>query len=487
MQLVPALPLPVSTPSTAGQLPADPAAVAVPASGKDGSAFAQLFPGLSPGEGPAPAPAGKTPAVNRLAGEAATSLFAGWFAALTPATPPPVSVTESGSGSLTVTTPGVATGVLTKGAAGLNAAPTPAADPLPGDATRAISVSPSFKGGPRSAPPAPAPAATSRPDATQPSESSVKGLSAALPPGQSPALPPAGTVKASSVTTDMAAAASETVASVGTLDATVEATPAVKPAGRAKISASVRGEKIASPESKADGTVNSAIKSADKKVLNANGKDVAGPNQSLGTDVAKTAFTMSNAAPSDRQSGAVQAPALVPAATVPLDRIMREAPAATGDTASIAHQAVEAAITAADRQVSGEPRAVNLQFSVGNADLNVRVEMRDGALHATFRTDSADLRDALAHEWQSVNSSQVERPFRLADPVFAPANPAGLAAAGDNAPQQQRHGGDRTGSPYVPARGSAPDPTASEPALQAVSIGPDSAPLSTSLHLHTFA
>ena len=198
---------------------------------------------------------------------------------------------------------------------------------------------------------------------------------------------------------------------------------------------------------------------------------------------------MSNPAPAERQTGAIQAPALTSAATAQLDRFTREAPApaATSDTASVAHQAVEAAITAADRQVTGEPRAVNLQFSVGNADLNVRVEMRDGALHATFRTDSADLRDALAHEWQSVNSSQVERPFRLADPVFAPANPAGLAAAGDNAPQQQRHGGDRTGSPYVPARGSAPDPTASEPALQAVSIGPDSAPLSTSLHLHTFA
>ena len=197
---------------------------------------------------------------------------------------------------------------------------------------------------------------------------------------------------------------------------------------------------------------------------------------------------MSNPAPAERQTGAIQAPALTSAATAQLDRFTREAPApaATSDTASVAHQAVEAAITAADRQVTGEPRAVNLQFSVGNADLNVRVEMRDGALHATFRTDSADLRDALAHEWQSVNSSQVERPFRLADPVFAPANPAALASAGDNAPQQ-RQGGDRTASSYAPVRGFASDSSGSEPALETLTAGPDSAPRSTSLHLHTFA
>ena len=462
MQLVPALPLPVSTPSAAGPTPADPTTATVP-------------------------PAGKAPAVNRLAGEAAMSLFAGWFAALAPAAPTPVSVAEPGSVSATGASAGEATGTVTKGAVGLLATPTLAGDLTSGDTAPSFSAPLSFKGGPRSA--VTHPTAPLAPDPTPPSETSVKGLPASLPPSQAPAaLPQAGTAKESPATATMTAAASGSVASDETLDATVETAPAVKPAGRAKFSAPARGEKIASSEVKADAATNFATRPADKKVLIANGKDVTGPNQSLGTDAAKTAFTMSNPAPAERQTGAIQAPALTSAATAQLDRFTREAPApaATSDTASVAHQAVEAAITAADRQVTGEPRAVNLQFSVGNADLNVRVEMRDGALHATFRTDSADLRDALAHEWQSVNSSQVERPFRLADPVFAPANPAALASAGDNAPQQ-RQGGDRTASSYAPVRGFASDSSGSEPALETLTAGPDSAPRSTSLHLHTFA
>ena len=84
-----------------------------------------------------------------------------------------------------------------------------------------------------------------------------------------------------------------------------------------------------------------------------------------------------------------------------------------------AYHAVEAVLTAADRVSSGGRQSVNLRFSVGGVDLDVRVEMRADQVHATFRTDSPELRSALANEWHSVNAAgNGESSLRLAAPIF---------------------------------------------------------------------
>lgn len=89
------------------------------------------------------------------------------------------------------------------------------------------------------------------------------------------------------------------------------------------------------------------------------------------------------------------------------------------EAAVATQRAVEAVLTAADRVAASGNQAVNLQFSVGGADLTVRVELKDDAVHATFRTDSPELRNALAHEWQTVNGGDTgDRATRLASPVF---------------------------------------------------------------------
>jgi hypothetical protein len=147
---------------------------------------------------------------------------------------------------------------------------------------------------------------------------------------------------------------------------------------------------------------------------------------------------------------------------------------------------VEAAMSAADRLAGSEQRSVNLQFSVGNADLSVRVELRDGTMHATFRTDSAELRSALAHEWQSVNSNPGDRSVRLAEPVFTSSNPSHLASSGENA-SQQRPGQDRSGSSARAPGQFGPAATATDLPLEIDPRAAGSVPLSTSLHLHAFA
>jgi hypothetical protein len=88
-----------------------------------------------------------------------------------------------------------------------------------------------------------------------------------------------------------------------------------------------------------------------------------------------------------------------------------------------------------------------LQFSVGGTDLNVRVEMRADEVRATFRTDSPELRSALAHEWQAAgNPVAGERSFRLAPPVFTSnqSDASGsLSFAGGDASSRQRDSGSR--------------------------------------------
>lgn len=101
-----------------------------------------------------------------------------------------------------------------------------------------------------------------------------------------------------------------------------------------------------------------------------------------------------------------------------------------------AHRAVEAVLSATERFAAREQSSVTLRFSVGNNDLNVRVEMRAGEVHTTFRTDSPELRAALSAEWQS-STSGGDRGVRLAPPVFASSDQQGMSSSGEGASRQR--------------------------------------------------
>jgi hypothetical protein len=88
--------------------------------------------------------------------------------------------------------------------------------------------------------------------------------------------------------------------------------------------------------------------------------------------------------------------------------------------------------------------SVQLRLKFGGEDLSVRVELRDGAVHTDFRTDSPELREALAKEWQAVAASAPGHLQHFLDPVFSPASASASTDAGTQqhasyrqSPQQQ--------------------------------------------------
>ncbi len=116
-------------------------------------------------------------------------------------------------------------------------------------------------------------------------------------------------------------------------------------------------------------------------------------------------------------------------------------PAAPPSTAAHAAAAIEAAVAALDHARSAGRSSVELHLSFGDAtQLAVRVELRDGTVHTTFRTDSPELQHALAQEWRvsapSFVSSAQTHSVPVADPVFVRANPAAgsLNFSGDGQP-----------------------------------------------------
>lgn len=200
-----------------------------------------------------------------------------------------------------------------------------------------------------------------------------------------------------------------------------------------------QGEKIAEAGSLFERENDGRGRGSEKKILNALDKRVAEAGANLGTDVAKPAPVMSTTS-TFRLTAPDTSSVAVTGVAVAQDRLPATSESAAV-TASQAHRAVEAVMTAVDRVGSGEKQAVNLQFSFQDVSLAVRVELREGAVHTTFRTDSTELRSALAHEWQAASPQVSDRPIKLADPVFS-SNHGGsgseFSSAGDHARQQQQ-------------------------------------------------
>ena len=69
-----------------------------------------------------------------------------------------------------------------------------------------------------------------------------------------------------------------------------------------------------------------------------------------------------------------------------------------------------------------------------NNDPRTPPQLRDGAVHTDFRTDSPALRDALAKEWQAVAASSPGHLQHFLDPVFSPAS---VSSSTDAGTQQQ--------------------------------------------------
>lgn len=203
-------------------------------------------------------------------------------------------------------------------------------------------------------------------------------------------------------------------------------------------------EKIAAGFSQSEGGQGSAGKQDQRNSLPTDDKSVRMQAQRLGTNTAKSEPPMVASAQTTRSL--IAEPEAMPLSAVPLtfDAMVEEAAQAVEYSGS-ARKAVDAAMSLLDQSAKGTQRSVNLQFSVSGVDVAVRVEMRDDQVHTTFRTDSPEIRAALAQEWQTVVSTQsADRSQKLADPVFTSSANAG-ATSGDAGASQQREPSTRHG------------------------------------------
>ena len=182
-----------------------------------------------------------------------------------------------------------------------------------------------------------------------------------------------------------------------------------------------------------------------------------------------------------------QAAELAPIASVAVEKlpVLDASPGAPVPVKALreALAAVVTAVEALERKETFAPKSVDLQLRVGDESLALRVELRDGTVHTTFRAQSAELRSALAQEWQSVVPPAVGREIRMADPVFNAA-PAGQESAFGSPGQGASH---HRGQPAPEAAAfsfAREFSDSSEPAPGALATAP--APNSASL-LNTFA
>jgi len=182
----------------------------------------------------------------------------------------------------------------------------------------------------------------------------------------------------------------------------------------------LRGEKIAAELERTNAQADGLTHADKKDFLITDLKSVNSDSALVGTRVAKEMapmiFTLTNRAKTAAAELAVGAftPSL-PSTAAFTTLVDVPAPVAT---VSATLAAVALAIESLEQRASGAASRVDLQFQVGGDKLGVRVEWREGTLHTFFRTDSTELRAALAHEWQSALPPVVSRELNVAPPIF---------------------------------------------------------------------
>jgi len=226
--------------------------------------------------------------------------------------------------------------------------------------------------------------------------------------------------------------------------------------------------------------VNSSNGKEEKKSLSVDGKDLTSPSKSIGTSAANRENVM--------PYSAVNKSPAVEFSTTARDGIQANVAADAKTEATVATHAprlVQEIRQIADRISVVDRNSVEMRFDFSATDrLSVRVEYRDGIVHTTFRTDSAELRDAISHEWQGQAAAD-QRPYRMAEPVYSQttSNRQDFSSLGGDGSGRQR----AFEQPAVPASaGSARNmnfTTQSEaPTLASRVFRPE-----TSHHLHALA
>lgn len=112
-----------------------------------------------------------------------------------------------------------------------------------------------------------------------------------------------------------------------------------------------------------------------------------------------------------------------------------------GTVRSFAAASVRELLDAVERSREGTNTRFELKLQTrDNEEVSVRVQWREGVVHAQFVTRTPELRDALAREWQAVSPTLAEKGIRFAEPTFEQRDSGGSAQsqAGSSFGQQER-------------------------------------------------
>jgi hypothetical protein len=134
-------------------------------------------------------------------------------------------------------------------------------------------------------------------------------------------------------------------------------------------------------------------------------------------------------------------------------------------------------------RAQGTASAVRLNFNFNGDDLAVRVVVSNGVVHTQFRTDSPELREAIATQWQSAPTA-AGGALNFLKPSFSSSSSQGDPAPGPDGGASRRQESPETGEQGRGSTFARPGPGAApgKPSRTA-----DNEPAAPAGRLHAFA
>ncbi len=233
---------------------------------------------------------------------------------------------------------------------------------------------------------------------------------------------------------------------------------------------------------------------AERKILNAGYKSLVEESGVAGIAGAKRYRAMISDITSTAGSMTPSAEHAVAGAVSAVAQGLQVADVAATEAMAPVNRAFEAVQDAVENLKASRQNVVEVTLSEGqDSPLHIRIEYRDGVVHTAFRTESPELREHLARDWQSSMSglTTTDSGVRLADPVFSTPNSTsrdtGLDMGGQYARQQQSQQSPSQTTSSSGGLRHAGSETSSAASSMGSSAAPQSARPETARYLHTLA
>ena len=271
-----------------------------------------------------------------------------------------------------------------------------------------------------------------------------------------------------------------------TVDATADAAP------EQTVFAEANSAGLVPPESAAVRNVPSSF--GERKILNSGYKALADDVNVAGIAGAKRYRAMISDITSTAGSMTPSAEHAVAGAVSAVAQGLQVADVAATEAMAPVSRAFEAVQDAVENLKASRQNVVEVTLSEGqDSPLHIRIEYRDGVVHTAFRTESPELREHLARDWQSSMSglTTTDSGVRLADPVFSTptssSRDTGLDMGGQYARQQQSQQSPSQTTSSTGGLRHAGSETSSAASSMGSSAAPQSARPETARYLHTLA